>query len=151
MKGERRRSGGTLVEIMIAVLILMVLAVAGGSYLAESRGTLAVQRNKASALAAASGRLEALRGTRYSTLTNLVAVGSGVRYLRWNAGAWVVNNSDPGETVTISGMNLPIQTAVQYVDLDGGVASYDALWVRVQAGYRPGRPERVSVDTFIGQ
>lgn len=144
MRGGIARRGGTLIEVMIGVLILMVLAVAGGSYLAESRGTLAVQRNKASALAVASGRLEALRGMRYSVLTN--GMNNSVRYVSRNAGGWSFSSSDPGETWSCSGMNLPMITRMQYDEL---AAVNDALKINVEVAFRPGRPDRVTLETYV--
>ncbi len=147
----RERAGGTLVEVMIGIVVLMVLAIAGGSYLAESRGTLLVQRNKGIALAAASGRLEALRASYYSQLTNGIGQDYTTWYITWNnaTGRWDKATSDPGETSPVSGMAMPMRTTLQYVDLvpPSGDGSCDALRIRVQAGYFAN--QWVGVETLV--
>lgn len=145
--GSRR--GGTLVEVMIGIVILGILAVTGAMYLAESRGTLAVQRNKTSALCVAGGRLEQLSATRFSVLTNKVSADPAIRYLRWAGTNWMVSGSDPGETVVISGVTKPMRTTVWYVDMfDDGMVSYDALRARAEVNYRA--DNWVVVETLLG-
>lgn len=147
----RTCGGGSLIEVMIGIVILLVLAVAGGTYLVESRGILAVHRNKATALAVATGRMEALRSTYYVQLTNGIGQSYALWYLRWHtaSGYWEKAASDSGETALIGGMSLPMRTTIQFFDMDGGWASYDALRARVQVGFKPGSAEVVELDTLL--
>lgn len=130
MMAAGNRRGGTLVEVMIGIVILGILAVTGAMYLAESRGTLAVQRNKTTALLIAGGQLEALCGTSYMSLTN-----------RLVGGIWTTNG-----TVMISGMSMPMQATLGYVDIDG-VTGPDAMRARVEVQYRSGNS--VALETLL--
>ena len=83
MRTSKRVKGGhgsTLLEVMIACLIMMVIAVAGGAYVSQSRGLLAAHRNRLIAMDKAKSRLEELRATPYSELTNLVSGASTVSW-----------------------------------------------------------------------
>lgn len=140
---RRARRGATLVEVMIACVVLMVMAVGGAAYLYQSCTTLAAQRNKRIALEAGNARVEEIRATRYTDLKNLLTVDYAVHYLRRVAGAWQVSSGDPNETVNINGTSLPMTTTVQFLDIDGGVSSYDGLAVTVSTAYRAGIADRV--------
>lgn len=73
-----RRTGGTLVEVMMACVVLMVIAITGGSYVAQSSGTLALHRNRAVALAVANSQMEVLRAQGYSSLSQQMVVASTI-------------------------------------------------------------------------
>ena len=139
--------GFTLVEVMIAMIVLAVLALGGASFLAYSRMQVDVQRNKRAALEAATGRMEELRAAGFDetkpTSNNYVAT-----YLARAGNAWVRSSSNPGEAVSLNGHTMPMATTVQFVDVDGGSASYDCALFTVEVGYRVGSADRVRVSTF---
>ena len=142
-----RSSGFTLVEVMIAMIVLALLALGGGSFLLYSRMQVDIQRNKRAALEVATGRLEELRASGYNATkpakNDFVAV-----YLAKAGEAWAQSSSDPGETVTINGQTMPMETTVQFVDVDGKSPSYDCTLFTVQVGYRLGSADRVRLSTL---
>jgi type II secretory pathway pseudopilin PulG len=133
---RRSQTGSTLVEVMIACLILMIVAVAGAAYMYQSRATLAFQRNKRIALETGNARLEEIRATTYTNLQSLLTTDYNLHYLKKAGATWQVSNADPGETASINGLSLPLTTTVQYKDVDGGANSYDYLLVTVSIAYR---------------
>ena len=145
--GPRPASGFTFVEVMIAMIILALLAIGGGAFLSYSRTHVDIQRNKRAALEEANKRLEELRASGYDatkpTNNNYVVV-----YLQKSGNAWNRRSSDPGETVSINGQTMPIVTTVQFVDVDGGSASYDYTLFAVQVGFRAGSTNRVHLWSY---
>ena len=134
----RSAAGSTLVEVMVACVILMVLALAGAACLYQSRGTINVQRNKRQALEVATSQLEALRATGYGSLTNGMSNNFG-----WQA----LTNG----TVSMNGRTQPLAVSNQYVDVDGSASSYDCVRVQVKVGYRGvTAADRVTLETIIG-
>ena len=87
---RRPRAGATLVEVMIACVILLVMAVGGAAYLYQSGAILVTQRNKRVALETGNTRLEEIRATGYTALTALVPTDYDVHYLRKVGGSWQV-------------------------------------------------------------
>ena len=65
---DNARGGGTLVEVMIAAVVLMVIALAGGAFLYHGRANVAIQKNKRVALEVANSRLEDLRASAYDDI-----------------------------------------------------------------------------------
>ena len=62
IKNKHSRSAGfSLVEVMLAALILVVLALGGGAILRQSGSTVAIQKNKRVAIEIANRQLERLR------------------------------------------------------------------------------------------
>ena len=143
-----QRSGTTVVEVMVAAVVLSVIALAGGAFLAYSRSQVFAQRNRRAALSVANSRLEAVRGSQYDDFTPTLEDYT-VYYLAPVGSSWTLSTSDPGETISINGRSMPITTTVSYVDIDGGTASYDCVRVRVSVGYRSGRADRVTLETIV--
>ena len=56
----RRRDGATLIEVMLASIILAILALAGGAFVYRSRADIALQKNRRVAVELVNARLEAL-------------------------------------------------------------------------------------------
>ena len=56
------KSGSTLVEVMVSIVILAILALVGGAYLVQSASNVDTQRNRLGALATANRCLEEWRG-----------------------------------------------------------------------------------------
>lgn len=154
-----RRARFTLVEAMVACLILMLMALAGAAVLYQTLNQLGVQQARRQALAVANTRLEEVRATAYGLLTP-PATNSLVYYLHhthdasgnWTYGTdnWVrpLPAADPGETVSIRGVRRPMVTAITYVDVDGGTTSYDGLRVAVTVRYGPGANDIVRLETL---
>ena len=58
--GGMTRSGATLVEVMLASVVLAVLALAGGAFIYRSRGEIGLQKSRRVAVELANARLEEL-------------------------------------------------------------------------------------------
>ena len=142
------RAGTTLVEVMVACVILMIVALAGAGYVYQSQSALGVQSNKRIALEAGNARMEDIRGTAYTVLQGLVPADYGLHYLKKVGVAWQVSSTDPGETVSINGLFMPITTTLQYMDIDGGINTYDCFAVTVSTAYRKGFSDRVTLQTI---
>lgn len=70
---NNQRTGGTLIEVMMACVVIMAIALAGGAYVSQSMGTLAVHRGRAMAVAMANSRMEELRSQGFGSLTQMMA------------------------------------------------------------------------------
>jgi Tfp pilus assembly protein PilV len=66
---NNRRCGGTLVEVMMACVVLGVIAFTGAAYVYQSMMTLAVHRDRAVAVARAKSWMEEMRAGGYRSLT----------------------------------------------------------------------------------
>ena len=116
--------GATLVEVMVVCVVLMVIAVAGGAYVAQSSGTLALHRNRAVAVAMANSRMEEIRAQSYSILTN--------DWMRGNS-TFVTNN--PYTKLETCGTALGLSNA------------WSAIQITVQVTNRA--PDYVSLMTIV--
>ena len=144
-----RTAGATMVEVLFSIVLLGVLTIAGLAYLYHSKADILHARNRRAATEAATGRLEALRMSIYRDIAP-AGEGYAAVYLSRSNQVWIRSASDPGETVDINGRELPIATTVQFADIEPGESdSYDYLVARVQVGYRPGSPDRVTIETRI--
>ena len=152
MKAKKRYDnkcdGLTLVEIVVSILILAILAVGGASAAHMSRRTIVIQRNRREAIGIAHDRLEHLRAIHYVDLAP-VALDFTEYYVSEDAsGSLVVEVSDPSETAIIRDHEVPIETRLQYVDIDGGAVSFDGLRLMVSVAYHVKDTDRVEMETF---
>jgi len=136
-----------LVEVMIAVVILMVMALGSAAFLYHSQVGISTRGNKRVALEAASSRLEEIRASDYNDIEPPVK-NYDVYYLSRQVGGWMLSDNDPGETKNINGKTLPIVTKVRYMDIDGEPDSYDYIRITVSTGYRAGIDDTVTLETF---
>lgn len=145
---RRSKQGTTFVEVILAAFILSILAVGGAAYLTHARGETLTQRNKRVALETANQRLEELRTSSYDEIKPLLE-DYDVHYLEKQGSTWNQSDTDPGETVTLNGLGLPIQTTVQYMDADGGAQTYDYIYLTARVGFRAGKAETISLETYL--
>ena len=141
------RGGSTLVEVIVACVILAVIAIATASCLYLARGGTTVQRNRRSAMELANSRMEELRSAAYPSIAP-PTLTYAVQYLDRIGGVWHASATDPNETVVIGGIARPMVTTVQYVDADGGSASYDCLRLKVVVQYRGNAGDVVILETI---
>jgi len=136
---------------MFAAVILAVIILGAGAYVVHGSGTINIYRNKMTALELAMNRLEEMRAADYPSITPSI-FNYDRHYLSKQGTNWVVSGIDPHETTTISGMQMPITTTVQYVDKDpfDAVATFDYLIVTVSINYRINTNETVSIQTNLG-
>jgi len=142
-----QKCGLTLVEVMIAIVILMVMALGNAVFLYHSQVGIFTQGNKRVALEAASSRLEEICASDYNDIEP-PEKNYDVYYLSGQVGGWTLTDNDPGETRNINGKTLPIVTEVRYMDIDGGTDSYDYVQITVSTGYRTGTNDMVTLETF---
>lgn len=116
------KRGGTLIEVMMACVVIMAIALAGGAYVSQSAGTLAVHRGRATALAMANSRMEELRSKSYSSLTNMMAGSS----------PFIATNT-PYTKLETCGAAL-------------GLSAWSAIQITVQVTNRA--PDYISLTTF---
>lgn len=141
-------SGMTLIEIMVAIVILSILAVGGAAAAHMSRRTIIIQRNRREAIGRAHHRLEMLRAAKYSQLAPATLDYTSYYVATNIAGTLIVQASDPGQTDTVGGLVVPVETRLQYVDIDGGALSFDGLRLYVSVGYHPDPDDKVELETF---
>ena len=128
-------------EVMIAIVILMVMALGSAAFLYHSQVGISTQGNKRVALEAASSRLEEIRASQYDDIKP-TENDYDIHYLSGQVGNWALTDNDPGETRNINGKTLPIVTKVRYMD------SYDYVQITVSTGYRTGINDMVTLETF---
>ena len=142
-------AGTSIVEVMLAVTILSILAIAGTSFFYHSRSGIERIRNRRVAMESAVSRLEALRQAAFTTIAPTNETYT-LQYLQRTNNTWLASETDPGETVLVNGRSMPITTTIQYLDLEEDEnASYDYLQARVEVGYRVGGDERVALESRI--
>jgi len=132
---------------MIASVILAVLALGVAASIELSRSKTMMQRQRRVAAEVANGRLEALRAALYTTILPL-AQNYNWYFLTFTGGVWVVSGGDPGETIALNEQTRPIRTRVQYVDADGGSASFDCLRLQVQVQFARDAGSVVTLETM---
>ena len=115
----------------------------------RARGDLVNQRHRLAALELANSRLEEIRASGFESVKP-ATLDFDWRYLRrTGSNTWVFSGADPGETLTQNSRVFPITTEVRYMDIDGGIDTYDCLNFRVSIGYRPGLSDRISLETYV--
>ncbi len=131
------KSGSSLVEVMVACVILLIIAVAGAEYLSHGQATLAFQKNRRLALEVANSEMEKIEGMSYGAITNL---------LPNNPRSFGVVNI--GTNVNIGGATLPMTRTFRYFDADAGSSTYDAVWVSVSVRYRSDLGDQITLHTL---
>ena len=147
--GVDPRAGTSLVEVMVGCVILAVLALASAASLQYARATSVQQRDRRTALELANSRLEELRGAVYNNVKPS-ANSYTLHYLRRSGTNWVVSTSATNETVQVNNRTRALITTVQYVDVDGGSASYDALRFKASVQYSASADTWVELETLRG-
>lgn len=147
--GRDPRAGTSLVEVMVGCVILGVLALASAASLQYARSTSVQQRDRRTALELANSRLEEIRGAAFNAVKPS-ANNYNLYYLRKPGANWVVSAGGTNETVAVNGRDRSRITTVQYVDVDGGSASYDALQFKVSVQYGSSADMWVELETLRG-
>jgi Tfp pilus assembly protein PilV len=147
--GGNSRAGTSLVEVMVGCVILAVLALASGASLQYARSNSVVQRDRRTALELANSRLEDIRASAYNDVKPS-AQNYTVYYLRRSGASWVVSAGGTNETVQVNNQVRSLVTTVQYVDVDGSSASYDALRLKASVQYGSSADAWVELETLRG-
>ena len=128
-----KRTGSTLIEVALSCLILMILAVAGGAFVANSHRTLSLHRSRSIAAAIAASRLEELRATSYATLTNLTTVAGGSVAVTRSGSSWVTGNYQP---YSLGTRTEQLRTTLRLTNVVVGSGQYEALLMTAIASYQ---------------
>jgi type II secretory pathway pseudopilin PulG len=136
----------TLVEILISILLLTILAVVSGTYLAHSGGSARIQNCRRAAVETGNSELERIMAADFADIAP--PEDFSMYYLaRIDEETWDVSSSDPGWTTTINGRDFPVVITVQYQDRDGGFSTYDYLDINIRVGYLSGDDDYVGLQT----
>jgi type II secretory pathway pseudopilin PulG len=143
------RIGTTLIEVMLALLILTIVALGVASYIYYSRASVYAQRDRLSVLELVVGRLEQLRADAIDDVSP-PSENYTLYYMVWNDadGDWDFSTSETDETITVNSRPYLMTTTVQYEDIDGGSASYDILHFVVSMQYRTGSDDVIALRTY---
>jgi type II secretory pathway pseudopilin PulG len=148
-----RREGATLVEVMVAAVILLVMALGSTAFMYHSRADIGIQRNKRVAVDVANSRLEEVRASNYDDIKP-TSQNYNTYYLSPAGSTWAIGTSDPGETVAINGRAYSIATTVRYIDVDAGTSyddtssSYDAVRITVSVEHRVNSSDAVALQSI---
>jgi len=143
------KRGDTLVEVMMAILIISIVAVGGAAFLYYSSAEIAIDSNRRIALEIANARLEDLRAAGFGIISP--EQDFDVYYITGQGVNWLLSDNDPEEIVSVNNLDMPIVTTIQYVDDNEAdmIDSYDYLNVSVIVGYRQNTGEAVTLNTYI--
>ena len=113
----RKNKGATLVELLVALIIISLAATAGLSFFSSGLGSMGKQGNRRAALERARERLEQLMQANVSSITpadttlhwlTCTSVGN-------NPCTWAVVNSLPNQTIVVD--DLPSQKIEMTIQL----------------------------------
>lgn len=149
MNRLRQRAGASLVDVLMALLVLTILALSTGVLGTHGRGRIALQRHRQAALALAQGRLEEARAAPFTALRPALT-NQTPYFLSVTGGAWSVSAADPHETRLVNKRTFAMTTVVRWVDADGGSPSLDALRITVTVPVRSGAGDDVVLETWRG-
>lgn len=123
----RRRRGATLVEVLVAVLILAILALAGGAVVQIGQADTIRQKYKRAAIEAANARMETVtRGWVYDDVAALVG-------------------NPTGTSLTLNGVaGFAMTTTV----VNAGGSADNCLKVRVTVVFEKKSGESVALETY---
>ena len=125
-----RQRGTSLVEVMVAIVVLTVVALGMGGYLFVNQAALSLQRDRTVALEIANGRLEELRALSFDTLTALLPATNYSTYYFYKLGpqSWTNSSQTLFESTNINGATASLLTAIRltnpsnYLDIAVSVA-----------------------------
>ena len=125
------KHGGTLIEVMMACLVLTAIAFAGGAYVAQTSRTLAVSRERFQVLTTANSRMEEIRATKFNELSGLFPPGATQVSIVRNGAIW---QSGAYDTVPLqNGDYIRVSTSLSKLDIIPSEAGNEGIWVDVQA------------------
>jgi Tfp pilus assembly protein PilV len=144
----RHRTGSTLIEVLMAAVILTVVVLGTSAQLYFSRSDQLRQLTKRTVLEAASTRLERLRAAGFDALAAAIPQDYDSHYLVQAGGAWTAMDTDPGDELEANGRTFPMTTTVRFGDIDGGPASYDCLQLAVNVPLNTNGSENITLETW---
>ena len=141
------RRGSTLIELMVATIILLVMAIGTATGIRYSQSLTNMQRDRRLAMEKANGRLEEMRAANVASITP-ASNNYAVYYADHITANWRVSSVNNGETFMLSGQPHPMRTTVQYVDIDGSSNSFSCLRLHVETQYSWKTSDVVMLETL---
>ena len=155
MSKKKSKSGFSLIEVLMAVLIIVVLAIGGSAVLSQTGSSVIIQGHKRVALEIANQRLELARSNYYYDIVQLVEYDEdNTYYLKPVEDASdileVITSSTP-ESITIGETSYEMTTKVLRHSQSGGTVGFqpEALQVTVTVEYRSTTDESVELTTLL--
>lgn len=145
------RHGSTLIEVMIALLIVTVLVLGVAAFIYHGRASVYAQRDRLSALERVNQRLEWLRSEPYISVRPPAQNFSTYWMRAPTTAGWRFYTSRRRENIQVNTRRYLMTTTVQYVDVDGGTPSFDAVLFTVSMRYRTGSTDEISISTYRAQ
>jgi len=145
------KRGATLVELMIALLIIALVILGGGMFFFHGRVNIMREAHRRAALLVVSQRLEELKAANWGGIA-LTSPLSYESYYITHSGGWVRNLSETKDTeVPVDNLSDgEMVTEVQWEDDgDDGIDSYDYLKLTVTIEWHNGTTNTVSLSTLI--
>jgi len=146
------KSGITLIEVMIALIIIAIVILGGGMFFVYGRVQIVREAHRRAATLVASGRLERLKAADYSEITpEGFDPGSAPYWIVWNQehNKWQSSEDPSYDYVMVDNLiDQKMVTQAWCID-DDGDGTYDYLQVRTTVEWRNGTTKTVSLDTLI--
>lgn len=143
------RAGSTLVEVLIAAMILSIVVMGTSAQMYYARFIQTRQLAKRTAIEAATARLEELRTEGFDRLAAVIPQDYATHYLTQAGGAWSAHDVDPGEQCAGNGQTLALVTTARFADIDGGAPSFDYLELSVRVPVNASGSDSVSLQTWL--
>jgi prepilin-type N-terminal cleavage/methylation domain-containing protein len=153
-KKKNSKSGFTLVEILIAALIIALLVVGGAATLYHTGSNIRIEGNRRIALQMANQRLEHARQNYYYSIVPPVYDVANTYFLTENNAAPYLldlNNSKQTETMQVDDVNYTMTTEVIRHSSDSTEVSFEpeVMQVTVNVEYAPASGLDVELTTLI--
>jgi prepilin-type N-terminal cleavage/methylation domain-containing protein len=136
-----KRQGVTLVEVMLAIVIIAILAAGGLRYSFFSAGLIRDQKEARMVREAANGWMERMLAKSYADYLAVVTADDVTYYMQENsAGSFNIIQSDPGDTVSINGSSQPVRATAKLMDNlvpASGVSASQSIVLEVRILYGP--------------
>jgi prepilin-type N-terminal cleavage/methylation domain-containing protein len=151
----KHKAGFSLIEIMVAALLLAVLAVGGAAVLSHTGASIKIQGNKRIALELANARLETARVQNYYGLGGIIPPlkDEEDRYFLTDANRDHIldlNDGEQSDQITLGGKTYSMLTEIVRRSSDSSIDfNTEFLDVTVSVRYRPGSPEEVQVRSLF--
>lgn len=147
------KTGSTLIELMIALLIIATIILAGGMFFFYGRIHTVREARRRAAVLVASERLEALKAALYAELAPVFLPEDNPYWIVWDETlGWDFRESfseDFYDDVTVENLaGQKMFTEAQYIDEDTGGADYLQITVTVDWQHH-GTTDTVSSTTLI--
>lgn len=141
--------GFSLIELMVALIIIALVMVGGGMFFFHGRVNVIREAHRRAALLVASQRLEALKAANWDDIA-LDPPSYDLYYITYSSG-WSINTSETKDTgVEVDNLSDgEMVTEAQWVDDDGAGDSYDYLKVKVTVEWTDNTTNTVSLTSLI--